>query len=73
MKIKTQSGMIVVNKRSHYAKWLRGWISGGGWTGYITIQNAYKRAEHIKRHDVSWNALGFFMAKEQSFGKGLKA
>jgi hypothetical protein len=40
MKINTASGVETLNKKSHRAKWLQGWIDGEGWTGIHTLNLA---------------------------------
>jgi hypothetical protein len=72
MKINTASGLVSVNARSAYGKWLQGWKAGGGWTGWGTLADAWKRAQTLKTPDVSWSALGRLMASEQSFGYALR-
>lgn len=37
MEIITASGVAQVNKRSPYGKWLQGWISAGGWSGWFML------------------------------------
>ena len=72
MKIKTNSGYVVANKRSHYAKWLQGWIDGGGWSGATTIECAWGNAVADGKPDgCSWYAYGLLSAREQNRGKQL--
>lgn len=72
MEIMTASGAAHVNKRSPYGKWLQGWISAGGWSGWFTLQQAWKHAQEIKLNGVSWYALGRLMVIEQGFGAALQ-
>jgi hypothetical protein len=66
----TASGMIRINSKSAYGKWIQGWKDGGGWTGAATLHDAFERAQQIKDSGVSWYMLGKLMASEQSFGRG---
>lgn len=70
-KIATASGMIRVNKKSAYGKWVQGWKDGNGWTGHTTLAHAFNRAQTLKESGVSWYMLGKLMASEQNFEKQL--
>lgn len=72
MLIETASGMVPVNKRTPYAKWLTGWKKAGAWTGWSTLEFAWRYAkESGKPEGCSWEAYGFLMAREQGRGREL--
>lgn len=73
MIIKTASGNVILNKKQPYAKWLQGWIDGGGWTGHATLSSSWQRAKELKMSGVSWYCLGKLMASEQKFGRKIEA
>lgn len=70
-KMATASGLIKVNKKSAFGKWLQGWKDGGGWTGAATLEKAFERANNLKDVGVSWYMLGKLMASEQKYGRQL--
>lgn len=72
MVIHTCSGSITISKRSAFAKWLTGWMDGGGFTGAATVNAAWTRAQEVKPTGCSWFALGKLMASEQGFGRALE-
>lgn len=72
MIIKTDSGNVTLNKKSHYAKWLQGWIDGGGFSGAFTLEKAWSHALLLgKPSGCSWYAYGLIMAREQKQGRAL--
>lgn len=58
MEIKTKSGIVRVNKRSNYGKWLQGYVSTGAWTGWNTIEKTWNNYADKKPKGCSWNAWG---------------
>ena len=58
MKIITKSGIVNVNKRSNYGKWLVGYTSTNAWTGGYTIERTWKNFSSKKPKGCSWRAWG---------------
>ena len=58
MEITTASGVVKVNKRTPYGKWLSGYVSTGAWTGWNTVKCAWERQEGEKPKGCSWYAWG---------------
>ena len=58
MEIITKSGIVRVNKRSNYGKWLIGYTSTGAWTGGYTIRNTWENNKEKKPKGCSWTAWG---------------
>ena len=58
MEIKTKSGVEIVNKQSHYGKWVVGYCSTPAWSGANTLWYTWKLARNCKPDGVSWTAYG---------------
>lgn len=58
MKIITKSGIVKVNKRSHYGQWLQGYMSTGAWSGWHTIEATWNNYSNKKPKSCSWHAWG---------------
>ena len=58
MEIITKSGAVTVNKRSHYGKWLQGYVSTRAWTGWYTLEQTWKQQKDRKPDGCSWYAWG---------------
>lgn len=58
MDIKTDSGIERVNSRSHYGKWLQGYISTSAWSGEATISTIWDKYKDEKPDGCSWRAWG---------------
>lgn len=72
MEVITASGVLNLNKRNAYTKWLCGWIKGGGYTGWATLQDVWNTAKSAgKPNGCSWYAYGLLMAREQARGAAI--
>ena len=58
MEITTKSGAVTVNKRTPYGKWLIGYASTNGWTGWHTLEQTWNRQKGNKPKGCSWQAWG---------------
>lgn len=58
MQIKTSSGIVTVNKRSHYGQFLLGYVCTPAWTGASTLADVWSNAWKCKPVGVSWFAYG---------------
>lgn len=58
MEIKTDSGYVRVNKKSHYGKWLKGYTDANGWSGHNTLRETWAKAEKIKPAGCTWETWG---------------
>jgi hypothetical protein len=72
VKLLTESGLLTLNKRTPYAKWLSGRKEAGGWTGARTLRRAWTRAQMLQRtarQHIPWYELGRLMVLEQAQGR----
>jgi hypothetical protein len=58
MKVVTKSGVISVNKRSPYGKWVISYCKAGGWSGSCTLENMWNLNKKKKPKGCSWEAWG---------------
>lgn len=58
MEIKTNSGMVKVNKRTPYGKWLMGYCSTDAWSGWWTLEHTWREQKDRKPTGCSWYAWG---------------
>ena len=58
MEIKTSSGIVTINKRTPYGKWLIGYTQTNAWTGWYTIEQTWNNNKDRKPKGCSWQAWG---------------
>ena len=58
MKLSTNSGVVTVNKKTAYGKWLAAYCKTGAWTGAGTIASIWDIASVRKPQGVTWTAWG---------------
>ncbi len=58
MNINTKSGIVTVNKKTSYGKWLIGYTSTDAWTGWYTIEQTWEKNKDRKPAGCSWQAWG---------------
>ena len=58
MELTTNSGIVPVNKRTSYGKWLAAYCKTGAWTGARTIADIWGIASVRKPQGVTWSAWG---------------
>lgn len=63
MEINTNSGVVVVNKRTPYGKWLIGYTNSGAWSGWSTLDTTWRNQKDNKPNGCSWEAWGFVCGK----------
>ena len=68
MKIQTKSGIMSGSKRSRFMKWLQGRVDSGAWTGYTTIEHAWKIAQPaLKLPGASAYVVGYQQGISDNF------
>ncbi len=65
MKIKTDSGLVEINKRSPYGKFLQAYIETGAFSGSGTLAAAWRMANDFKASypSLSWPDIGKMTGK----------
>lgn len=58
MKVITKSGVVSINRRTHYGKWLLGYMTTGAWSGWFTIEKTWDTQKGLKPNGCSWFAWG---------------
>lgn len=58
MELTTTSGVLTVNRRSAYGKWLAAYCETGAWTGANTLHSIWTIAGTHKPNGVTWTAWG---------------
>jgi hypothetical protein len=66
--IETKSGIIEINKRTPYGKFVIGYTATHGWSGAQTLKEAWTHAIEIKNTDytsISWEDMGRLLGNLQ--------
>ena len=60
MKIKTDSGNIIINEHSAYGRFVKGYIASGAFSGNSTLSAAWTMAKQIKArfNSIKWFDIG---------------
>lgn len=62
MEVKTDSGVVNINKRTPYGKWLIGYMNTGAWAGWYTLEKIWESHKNLKPDGCSWQAWGVVCA-----------
>lgn len=72
MRVKTESGIVVINKRSHYGQFFLGYLTTPAWTGRSTLADVWEHAWRGKPACISWYAYGKICGRMTSAGIAIK-